>query len=60
MACTEITRPKYLRKGRPSTRDTVLAVKRYILDFLDLAERVDVLATVKDKACCRTRARGPP
>ena len=43
-------------------RDTVLPVKRWMLILAapDMAERVGVLATVKDKAHCRARACGPP
>jgi hypothetical protein len=42
--------------------DTVLPVKRWMLILAapDMAERVGVLATVKDKAHCRARACGPP
>ena len=48
--------------GRASTRDTVLPVKRWMLILASciLAERVGVLATVKDKVHCRARACGPP
>ena len=42
--------------------DTVLPVKRWMLILAapDMAERVGVLATVKDKAHCRARVCGPP
>ncbi len=42
--------------------DTVLPVERWMLILAapDMAERVGVLATVKDKAHCRARACGPP
>jgi hypothetical protein len=48
--------------GRTSTRDTVLPVKRWmlILAALDLAERVGVLAKLKDNAHSPGRACGPP